>query len=479
MLHWQHLAVQHALLELRQLGGDPALWVDQHGHAVIGRADHPAAGFEGAHLRHLQVLQGADGAAEPGVVAHRQEDVAARRQAGSKLRVHHLVADKTGDAVALGLQQRLLGRAAGEIGHRQVEEGDQAAQQVLQRDIFTKGHQLLLEVGALALADGGDGVVVAFFAALVQLAHRHAGYQRAVAAAGEGAHGGQVVVGVFLEYRHGGFRPDQQIRRLGAVAEVAVQIQLGAQLGRVPLQVLGDIALHQGHAQWLAGSLGPGVAVQGQAGQPGADQQDQGRRQKDRTRAQTRQVDQQGGAQGQDEGDQPHAAHRRQAAEGAVELAVAGVQPGETGEEPTAEGLQHQPQGGEGQGVGQGRFAAAQPARPQPGREAEEEGDGGAESQGQAGGQRSRGAAMVVDADVDPAGAGDKQGQAVAPAAPQRRLGREVTQAEVEQPQRQQGQGPDVERGEHQWSQSAGQQGQQIARPAGASDPVHRGSGQW
>ncbi|MNP15532.1 hypothetical protein D3C76_1078960 [compost metagenome] len=204
---------------------------------------------------------------------------------------------------------------------------------------------------------------------------------------GEAAHHVQITLGLFLEDRYGGFRPDQQVDRFGAEAHVTVQGQLGVDVFGVPLQFLLDIALQGGHCQRLAGRLGPGVVLQGQAHGPGRQQQDDGHGQEGFARPQTRQVAQQGGTQGQAEGDQPHATDRSQAGQRTVELAVAGIKPGETGEEPAAKGFLADPQGGEAQGVGQGRLVAAQPARPDPGRQGEEPGDGSKECQQQTCGQ--------------------------------------------------------------------------------------------
>ncbi|MNE13457.1 hypothetical protein D3C80_1062910 [compost metagenome] len=128
------------------------------------------------------------------------------------------------------------------------------------------------------------------------------------------------------------------------------------------------------------------------------------------------QVAQQRRGQGQAEGNQPDAAQRCQPGERAVELAVAGIEPGETGEEPAAKGFLAQPQGGEGQGVGQRRLLAANPARPDPGGQGKEEGDCRDEQQHQQAGQQGRGAAVGVNADVDPEDAGCEGTEAIAPA---------------------------------------------------------------
>ncbi|MCY1176315.1 hypothetical protein D9M73_165810 [compost metagenome] len=167
------------------------------------------------------MLQGADRFAEPGVIADGQQQVATRSQAGGELGVDHLVADVRRNLVALGLQQRLIFRAAGEVRHGQVEELDGPTQHVLQRHILAKWHQLLLEVGAIAFTSHGDAVVVA---ALVVhfFTHRYARDQCRMALGSEAAHHVDVALGLVLEHRNGGFRPHQQVHRPGTEAQVAV-----------------------------------------------------------------------------------------------------------------------------------------------------------------------------------------------------------------------------------------------------------------
>ncbi len=468
------------MLELRDAFGDLAEGVDQHGHAVVGRADHPAAGFQGTHLCHLQVLQRTDGGAEPGVVADRQQDVALRGQIGGELGIDHFVADIRGDPVSLGHQRALIGVATGEVGHRQVEEGDQPAQNLLQRDVFAEGHQLLLEVGALTLADHGNAVVIALLAAFIVLADRHARDQRGLPIISETAHHAEVAVDEFLEHRYRGFRPDDQIGLLRAEGHVAIKRELGVQLLRVPLQVLLDVALHGRDLQRRASRLGPCVALERRTDCPGGDQQDDTRRQECRTAAQASQVHQQGCGQRQGKGHEPDTADRRQARQRAVQLAVAGVEPWEAGEEPATKGFLDQPQRGEGQGIGQGRLTAAQPARPDRRGQGEEQRHASTEADGEERGQWHGGRAVVVDADVNPAGAGEEQAETIPPATPERGLGRQVAQAQVEEGERQQFQGPEIEGGERQGRKGASGERQQVARPAGAGDPVHaRSLGGW
>ncbi|MNZ75042.1 hypothetical protein D3C78_935120 [compost metagenome] len=158
------------------------------------------------------MLQRADRGAEPGVVADGQQQVAARRQARSELGVDHLVADVRGNLVTLGLEQWLVLRAAGEVRHRQVEELDQAAKHVLQWHVFAEGHQLLLEVGAIAFARHGHAVVVAALL-MHHFAHRHAGDKCRMPVGGKTPHHVDVALGLVLEDRHGCLWPNQQIHR--------------------------------------------------------------------------------------------------------------------------------------------------------------------------------------------------------------------------------------------------------------------------
>ena len=166
------------------------------------------------------------------------------------------------------MQQALFGRATGKVRHGQVKEGDQTAQQVLQRYVLTEGHQLLLEVIAAALAHHADAVVVTQIASCITLPNRYAGDQCCLAFSGKTVEHAQVALGAVFEYGNGGFRPDDQVGRPGAEGHVAVQRELGVELGRVPLQVLFDVALHGRYAQRRAFHLGPGVAFKRHAHHP-------------------------------------------------------------------------------------------------------------------------------------------------------------------------------------------------------------------
>ncbi len=342
----------------------------------------------------------------------------------------------------------------------------------MQGHILTEGHQLLLEVGAVAFAGHSDAVEVA---ALVvnHLPHRHPGDQRRMPFGGEGAHHVDVALGLVLEYRHGGFRPDQQIDGLRAEAHVTVQRQLRIHVCRVPLQILFDVALQGSDLQRIARWLRPGMILQGQANNPRRHQQCYTNGQERTALAKAMEVAQQGRGQRQSERDQPHTAQRRQAREGAVELAVTCVEPRETGEEPASESFLQQPQGGKAQGVGQWRLVTPQPACPKPGGQGEEEGQAGEKRQQQQDCQQRRGAAIGVHADVDPPGAGTVEAEAEAPAPAQRLARAQFAQPCIEQREGQQGQRPDVEGGQGQQGGGAGRHGQQVTGPAGAGDPAH------
>ena len=377
------------------------------------------------------MLQRTDGTTEPGIVAYRQQQIALRREPCGELRVDHFVADIRRDLQVLRLQQRLAGFAAGEVGHRQVEEGDQAAQQILQRYVLAERHQFLLEVGAAAVAGGGQPVVVAQFALRVGLAYRYAGDQCRIALLGEAGHHLQIAFGVILEDRHGGFRPDDQVCRAAAEGHVAIQQQLHLEFLRVPLHALCDVALHCGDGQRLALAGRPGMVLERQARKPGGEQQHDGGGQACFIGKQSRDRREQGGAQCDGKAQQPDPAERSQSGQRAIQLAVADIQPGKTGEDPAAQGVERQPECGERQRIAKCGMAIAQQAHPEPAEQGEEQRQAGDEAQGEQSGQRRRGRAEVMDADVDPADARGEQPEAVAPAALRRLLRCGFAQAEV------------------------------------------------
>ncbi|MCY1175864.1 hypothetical protein D9M73_161200 [compost metagenome] len=154
-------------------------------------------------------------------------------------------------------------------------------------------------------------------------------------------------------------------------------------------------------------------------------------------------------------------------------MAVAGIQPRETGQEPAAEGFLSDPQRSEGQGVGQRRLIAAQPARPNPGGQGKEPGNRRREKQHQEAGQQYRSAAEVMNAVVDPAGAGTEQAETETPAATQGLTWVQFAQAGIEQADGEQCQWPDIERRQSQGGDCTGRHGQQVTGPAGAGCPAH------
>ncbi|MNR02488.1 hypothetical protein D3C85_1183420 [compost metagenome] len=191
-------------------------------------------------------------------------------------------------------------------------------------------------------------------------ANRHAGNQCRAPFGGEFAHHVQVTLCGLLEYRDRSFRPDQQVDALGAETHVAVQRQLGIELGRIPFHALFDIALNRRDTQRRTRWAGPCVMLECHAGHPRADQQ-QGADCDETFTAGTNQahavVDQRCG-QGQGKGNQPHATDGGKPGQWAVELAVTGIKPREAGEKPAPERFLANPQRGECQGIGQRCFVA-------------------------------------------------------------------------------------------------------------------------
>ncbi len=81
--------------------------VDDGGHAGVGRAQHHAAGFEGAHLGDLQVLRRRQRVAEPGDVGDVHQQRRGRQRADDFLAEGVLVADVHRDLLAGDAQRRL------------------------------------------------------------------------------------------------------------------------------------------------------------------------------------------------------------------------------------------------------------------------------------------------------------------------------------------------------------------------------------
>src|SRR5690606_4033995 len=98
------------------------------------------------------------------------------------------------------------------------------------------------------------------------------------------------------------------------------------------------------------------------------------------------------------------------------------------------------------------------------------------ETQCQCAGKQGWCRAEVMDADIHPADPGAEQAEAIAPASTRCLFGRSFAQSQIQQPDRNQSQRPNIKGRQGKSGQGAGGQRQQIARPAGAGDPVHRDS---
>src|SRR5690554_3975046 len=84
-----------------------------------------------------------------------------------------------------------------------------------------------------------------------------------------------------------------------------------------------------------------------------------------------------------------------------------------------------------------------------------------------------------MNADIDPGYTAEKQTQPPAPASPQGLPSGQLMQALIEQGGRQQTQRPDVKGGERQGSQHPGEQGKQVAAPAGRAQGNKQFIQQW
>ncbi len=128
--------------------------------------------------------------AEPGVVGDGKQKIGVGMEIGAHLLAQHdLITDGAGKVVARRLQLRLQIVAAAEGGHRQIEEGRQRTQQVLQRHELAERHQMVFLVAVHALIAVGllaaqhDHRVVVVIAVLLQAGIDDAGDQRAAALA--------------------------------------------------------------------------------------------------------------------------------------------------------------------------------------------------------------------------------------------------------------------------------------------------------
>ena len=194
-----------------------------------------------------------------------------------------------------------------------------------------------------------DAVVDAQLTGVIQFIQRNAGDQRGALLCQIGGHGLDKGHGAAAEYRHGGFRPDDQIgvRRLG-IAHVAIGSQGVVDMRRVPLARLLDIGLDQRYGQRLAHRLGPLDLCQQRTADPDGQQQGSCTQSLGEPPPQGPFTEQAGAEHGE-ETQQPHPAQRRPASQPGIGVGVALIQPGKTGEKPAAKQLLADPQGGKAQ----------------------------------------------------------------------------------------------------------------------------------
>ena len=116
------------------------------------------------------------------------------------------------------VQLRLYVRAAAERGHRQVKERGQRAQNRLQRDKFTKWHQVIFVVpvcGVVAVLatfpERNDAVVGVVAVLLIQTRIDNPGDQGAAARQQQVVHHVEERLLVELQIGNGRLRPDNQL----------------------------------------------------------------------------------------------------------------------------------------------------------------------------------------------------------------------------------------------------------------------------
>ena len=215
------------------------------------------------------MLQRANGIAKPAIVADGQQHVTVAGIGGDEVRVGHFVANKRHDPDAIGLKRRLIGRAATETGHGQVKKADQTAKPLLQRHILTERHQLLLMVDAAAATDGHDAVVVRkVFNAVTEAVPGDAGNQCAALS--------QFLTDVVDDFaslvlgnRNSGFRPQNQVGIPVVFSQLQVSDDLVPEEVRVPLDLLGNVALHRDKRRWFCLQGRPLCLRKSRAGYPG------------------------------------------------------------------------------------------------------------------------------------------------------------------------------------------------------------------
>ncbi len=348
-----HLAAQYTCFELRDLADDAAIDLGNDSDAGVGVAQQRTSQLQRTHPGDLHMLPGADAGAEPGVVGDGQQEVGIRVDVAAHLfREDDLVTDSGGKLEPLGDQVGLHFVTPAEGGHRQVEEGGYGAQQIFKWHELTDGQQVVfvvavgvvVEVGLLAIRilhpHAEHSIVEALLLEIVVndprqqagIVHLH----RLVQILQIGAHR-------LLYGRDRRLRPDDDVGILILAAQVLIGAHRGGQRLRIPLEGLGDIALHQCHLDRL--TTGDPVELH----QTVSTCHQQGRhRQPERGAGFPHQPDS-GGGQQQGEGDALHPENGSKSLERAVDLAVTKPEPGEAGHHPAAQPVSDQPEGREGE----------------------------------------------------------------------------------------------------------------------------------
>ena len=241
-MHRPPCATQHAGREAGQGVHHLAVWADDGRDAIVGRAQEETAVLQGAHAGDLQVLHGADGRAEPRVVAEGRQHVGVGGACPHQLGEGDLVADGQAEAGRADAQQRLVRVAGFQARHRQIEEVDEATQDGSEGNVFAEGHEAALQIAALASRHRHRAVVPSP-AGRGTLGDHHAEHQGAGCAVGHLPQEGQ---GAMQRRGDGGLRPKHQValprrRRERRVARLDRPLGTG-----LPLRLLRHRSLHEG-----------------------------------------------------------------------------------------------------------------------------------------------------------------------------------------------------------------------------------------
>ncbi|CZU54965.1 Uncharacterised protein [Enterobacter cloacae] len=255
------------------------------------------------------------------------------------------------------VQLRLNVRAAAERGHRQVKERGQRAQNRLQRDKFTKRHQMVLVIpvsGVVAVLavfpERNDAVVGVVAVLLIQTRIDNPGDQRAAARQQQVVHHVEERLLVNFQIGDCRLRPDNQLRFTHHLfGGVGVDLQRIQQLFLIPLHGLRDIPLHHGNLHGAIGLRREPLDIAQREGQ-GEQHQRHGQR---FPAALDQRQDQQSAHYHQQEVDGFNTHYRRQAFQRAVNLAVAELQPREARQHPAAQELGELPDHRRGNGDAQ------------------------------------------------------------------------------------------------------------------------------